>query len=231
MTTLYAHRGAAAELPENTLLSFERALEVGADALELDVHSTRDGVIVVSHDPGGERCFGVSQLICETGWDAISRWGDEKNRAPRLLDVLRAFPGVPLNVDLKAGGADAAVELLRQEKAEERVTLASFSARTLRRVRALGYKGPTGLARSEVAQLLALPASVQRGPLAPAGQAAQLPTHLAQRWIIDRCKALRLRVDVWTVNDVATAERLIALGVDGIMTDDPRLLAPTVKRR
>jgi glycerophosphoryl diester phosphodiesterase len=231
LTTLYAHRGACAELPENTLASFERALEVGADALEMDVHATRDGVIVVSHDPGGERCFGVQQLICETDWDGVSRWGSQANRAPRLLDVVRAFPGVPLNVDLKAGVADLAVELLRAERAEERVTLASFSASTLRRVRALGYKGPTGLARSEVAQLVALPASVQRGPLAPAGNAAQLPVNLAQRWLVDRCKALGLRVDIWTVNDAPTAQRLMALGVDGIMTDDPASLAPTVKRR
>src|SRR5207245_7758006 len=65
---LYAHRGAAAELPENTLPGFERALQVGADALEMDVHRTRDGVIVVSHDPDGARCCGVAQAIVATDW-------------------------------------------------------------------------------------------------------------------------------------------------------------------
>ena len=116
MTTLYAHRGAAAELPENTLPSFARALELGADALELDVHATKDGVVVVSHDPDGARLCGVAAAIHEVSFAEVSRWdaghgfvdarGGRPHAGrgigmPRLLDVLRAFPGVPLNVDLK----------------------------------------------------------------------------------------------------------------------------------
>jgi glycerophosphoryl diester phosphodiesterase len=243
MALLYAHRGAAAELPENTLPAFARALEVGARALEMDVHATRDGVLVVSHDPDGARMAGVPRAIRDVSWDEVSRWDAGQGFVdaaggrpfagkgmglPRFVDVVRAFPGTPLNVDLKASVAELAVELLRAERAEERVCLASFSAATMRRVRALGYRGTTGLARSEVAQLLALPALAQRGPLRPAGGAAQLPLSLARPWVIGRCKALGLRVDFWTANDEPTARRLLALGVDGIMTDDPRKLAPVV---
>jgi glycerophosphoryl diester phosphodiesterase len=242
--TIYAHRGAAAELPENTLPAFQRALDVGADALELDVHATRDGVIVATHDPDGLRCCGVARAVREADWSEVARWdagagftdasGARPHAGcgicvPRLVDVIRAFPGVPLNVDLKADVPDLAVELLRRERAEERTTLTSFRASTVRRVRALGYAGPTGLARNEVARLLGLPTWLQRGPLRPAGNAAQLPLRFSTRAVVERCHALGLRVDFWTANDAETARRLAALGADGIMTDDPRTVVRAVK--
>jgi glycerophosphoryl diester phosphodiesterase len=243
---LYAHRGAAAEQPENTLPSFARALELGADALEFDVHATRDGTLVVSHDPDAIRMAGVPRRFAEVGFDEVRGWDagagfrDPRGgqpfagrgiRVPSFAEVLDAFPGVPHNVDLKAPVADAAVALLRKHRAEERVCLASFQVTTLRRVRALGYAGPTSLASAEVAQLLALPALFQRGLFRPRATYAQLPTQLGLGWVIARCLALGLTVDYWTVNDPAMARRLIALGAHGIMTDDPARLVPVVKPR
>ena len=148
---------------------------------------------------------------------------------PSLEEVVTSFPGVPINVDLKIDAAALAVALLRKLDAEEQVTLASFQSSTLRKVRALGYRGPTGLGRSEVARLLSLPAAAQRGPLAPPGSAAQLPLSLAKPWIIRRCHALGLRVDYWTVNEPALATSLVALGADGIMTDDPAVIVPALR--
>jgi glycerophosphoryl diester phosphodiesterase len=241
---LYAHRGAASESPENTLPSFALALELGADALEMDVHATLDGVLVVSHDPDGTRMAGVAMPFRAVPsaevreWDAgtgfVARDGSRPFagrgiRVPTLEEVVCAFPGVPLNVDLKAPVADAAVALLRRLGAEERVCLASFQASTLRRVRALGYAGPTSLASAEVAQLLALPAVLQRSFLRPRAARAQLPISLGRAIVVARCHALGLCVDYWTVNDAALARRLIALGADGIMTDDPRTIVPAVK--
>ena len=141
-----------------------------------------------------------------------------------------SFPGVPINVDLKVDAAVPAVALLKKLGAEEQVTLASFRSSTLRKVRALGYRGPTSLGRSEVARLLSLPAVAQKGPLAPPGKAAQLPISLAQPWVIRRCHALGLRVDYWTVNEPALATSLAALGADGIMTDDPAAIVPALRR-
>src|SRR5262249_13651847 len=114
--------------------------------------------------------------------------------------------------------------------AEERVCLASFERSTIARARMLGYRGPTSLARAEVAQLLALPTLLQKGMLAPRGHAAQLPVSLAKRFVIDKCKRLGLRVDIWTVNTPSVAREVLALGVDGIMTDDPAAVAPTVRK-
>src|SRR5256885_8509171 len=93
---VYAHRGASRELPENTMAAFRRALELGADALETDVHATSDGVLVTSHDPDGARVFGVPRAIAATPWLEVRSWG-----IPSLQEVIESFPGVPINVDLK----------------------------------------------------------------------------------------------------------------------------------
>ena len=222
---IYAHRGASRELPENTMPAFRRAIERGADALETDVHVTADGVLVTSHDPDGARIFGRPSPIAVSMWAEVRAWG-----IPSLEEVVMSFPGVPINVDLKVDAAVPAVALLKKLGAEEQVTLASFRSSTLRKVRALGYRGPTSLGRSEVARLLSLPAVAQKGPLAPPGKAAQLPISLAQPWVIRRCHALGLRVDYWTVNEPALATSLAALGADGIMTDDPAAIVPALRR-
>jgi glycerophosphoryl diester phosphodiesterase len=74
-----------------------------------------------------------------------------------------------------------------------------------------------------------LPAAAQRGPLAPPGKLAQLPLSLAKQWVIQRCHSLGLRVDYWTVNDPELAKALVAMGADGIMTDDPAAIVPAVR--
>jgi glycerophosphoryl diester phosphodiesterase len=221
---IYAHRGASLELPENTMTAFRRAVDLGADALETDVHATADGVLVTSHDPDGARIFGKPRRIADCRLEEVRSWG-----VPSLEEMVLAFPGLPINVDLKVPVAELAVPLLRRLQVEERVTLASFSSATLRRVRALGYRGPTSLGRSEVARLVSLPAAAQRGPLAPPGKAAQLPLSLAQPWVIRRCHALGLRVDYWTVNEPALARGLVEMGADGIMTDDPATIVPALR--
>lgn len=241
---IYAHRGASAERPENTMPSFRRALELGADALELDIHATRDGVLVVTHDPDGRRMCGVPRRFADVTLDEARAWDAGAGfvgldgsrpfagagvRVPTFEEVIVEFAGVPLNVDLKHDLADATVALLRRLRAEARVTLASFQVRTMRRVRALGYAGPTALSRPEVAALLALPAAMCRGPFRPRAAAAQLPLSLARAWILGRMKALGLRVDYWTVDDPALARRLVALGADGIMTNDPARIVPALR--
>jgi glycerophosphoryl diester phosphodiesterase len=249
---LYAHRGAARERPENTLPAFARALELGADALELDVHMTLDGHVVVSHDPTAERMTGVRAAFREVRLAEVKRWdagigyrlGNDRPFAgrgitvPTLEEVLVTFPDVLLNIDLKQRQPSmvrATVELVRRLGAEERTTLASFSTRTMRAVRALGYRGPTALGRGEVAALLAMPEPIVT-PWLGGASAAQLPFALGglpmvRPALVRRCHALGLRLDVWTVNRPEEAERLAAMGVDGIMTDDPATLAPVLRRR
>lgn len=251
MPTLYAHRGASADLPENTIPAFLRALEVGATAIETDVHCTRDGHAVLCHDPTGEAAAGVRRAIRDTPLAELRTWDvgcgrgvrrrlaspGERFAMPTLEEALRALPDVPFNVDIKQhDGATAreVVAAVRRAGAEARVLLTSFDARTVQGVRDLGYGGPTGLGQREILRLLGLPVAVlERFPLR--GRAAQVPVsvgplRLDRRAFIDKAHRLGLEVHYWTINEPAEGERLLALGADAIMTDDPAALAPVLRR-
>lgn len=243
---LYAHRGASAERPENTMIAFQRAVDVGADALELDVHLTRDGQLVVVHDDTAARTCGVplawadldlpTAQRLDAGWGFIAADGSRPFAGqgicvPTFEQVLLAFPGVAINVDLKGERAvTAMLALVRAHHAEERVTIASFQLRTAVAVRRAGYAGPTALSQGEVASLLSLPAMLWR-QLPFTGNAAQVPTkqgpiHFDRAPFVAKCHSLGLRVDYWVVDDVADAARLLELGADGIMTNDPAKIRP-----
>ncbi len=226
--------------------AFRRALDVGANAIETDCHVTRDGHVVLAHDASGVRMAGVTRAIADATLDEVRAWDMGKRfvdrdgrrfagegfRMPMLEEALVELRGVPLNVDVKSRAADAAarvVAIVRRANATETTLLTSFDARVVRRVRALGYEGPTGLARSEVLALLCAPTRALR-VLRLRGNAAQLPhrlgpVDLGRRAIIDKCHALGLDVHYWTVNDPERARSLYAMGADGVMTDDPRALA------
>jgi glycerophosphoryl diester phosphodiesterase len=243
---LYAHRGASAERPENTMPAFQRAVEVGVDALELDVHVTRDAKLIVVHDDTAQRTCGSPLAWAEldladaqrldAGWGFVAADGSRPFAGtgisvPTFEQVLVSFPGVRVNVDLKGERAvDLALDLLRRLGAEDRVTIASFQLRTLNRVRRLGYPGETSLAQPEVGALLSLPAVLWR-QLPRTGDAAQVPTHQGpirfdRAAFVAKCHSLGLRVDYWVVDDRAEAARLLELGADGIMTNDPAAIRP-----
>jgi glycerophosphoryl diester phosphodiesterase len=238
---LYGHRGAPAHLPENTLPAFERALADGANSLEIDVHPTADGHFVVAHDPDGQRMAGVAEHIKTSTLDQVKRWNvaagtghDDlgHHSVPSLSETLEAFPYVPMSIDLKPDEPNAVAPLLEvvaRFGAEDRVTLASFSTRVVRKIRKLGYPGRTTLSKSEVAVLRFLPGLLAKWYVT--GDAAHIPvTHsgirLDGRRFIARCRALGLRVEYWVVDDPDEARRLLDLGATGIMSDDPALIAP-----
>ena len=173
---LYAHRGASAECPENTLPAFERALELGCDALEMDVHLTRDNQLIVAHDDLATRTTGAALAWStldlaaaqrlDAGWgflapDGTRPFAGRGIYAPSFAEVLNAYPDVRINVDIKGERAvEVMLTLLREHGAEQRVTLASFQTKTLVEVRRQKFAGETGLAQGEVAALLALPSIV-----------------------------------------------------------------------
>jgi glycerophosphoryl diester phosphodiesterase len=241
--TVYGHRGAPAELPENTLEGFARALEVGADAIETDVHLTACGTIVVFHDATATRTAGHDAKVAESTLAEVRTWDVGKQhpkarapfRVPTLREALRAFPEAFFNVDLKPASDElvrAAVAQVRELGAEERVRLTSFHARNVRTARRLGY-ATTGLGATEVLSLVALPAGVLER-LGPHGRAAQIPVNqgpvrLDGARFIDKCHSLGIRVDYWTIDDPREAARLFALGADGIVTNDPRTIVPVAK--
>ncbi len=247
---LYAHRGAAKELPENTLPAFRRAIEVGAGALETDVHRTRDGHVVISHDPTGERAAGIARAIRALTLDEVKAWdvgrrfreevpgvGAGPFTVPTLEELLVEVPSVRVNVDIKQHDAETAravVAVVRRLGAAGRVLLTSFDAATIAAVRALGYEGATGLGRGELLRLRFAPgAALRRWPVR--GQAAQVPVRAGPiafdgAGFVARAHAAGVEVHYWTINEPAEAERLLRVGADGIMTDDPAAIAPVLAR-
>jgi glycerophosphoryl diester phosphodiesterase len=248
MTRVYAHRGARLELPENTMPAFRRALEVGADALELDCHMTRDGVVVVAHDETGSRTANVAREIRACSFEDVRSWdvgwgfsdraapmsstrpfAAKGFRIPALSELLEELPHARLNIDAKQEEPDmvpALLRTIRRHGAEERVHLASFSSKNLGKIRARGYRGGVSLGPREVMLLRLAPrAALRLGALG--GTRAQIPRHhgpirLDAARFIAKAHALGVAVDYWTINDADEARLLVERGADGIVTDDPR---------
>lgn len=236
------HRGAAAHAPENTLVSFARALDDGADALELDVRVTADGVPVVHHDAVLERttdgrgAVGAHTLAELRRLDAGARFTRDGGRThpyrgtgvvvPTLAEVLTTFPATSLIVEIKTASASAAVRaLLERHGAERRCVVASFVAAALDPFRGTAFA--LGATQRDVARLLAATLRGARLGAAPAYQVASVP----RRWrrlplpIAGFVRLLRpwgRTVHVWTVDDPAVAAVLWRGGVQGVISNDPR---------
>lgn len=215
---IIAHRGAPRAYTENTLPSFRCAIDGGADAIELDVHTTLDGVVVVHHDPLlsdarlGRREPG--RAIASLRWDELDALRHEGHeRVPRLADVLAlAADQATVYVEVKAPHIEAAViDVIRA--AHARAAIHSFDHRVSRRVRELSDQIATGILLSSylIDPVAALRAASARD--------------LWQQWelideeLVTRAHGAGARVIAWTVNDLDVAEMLRAMGVDGICSD------------
>jgi glycerophosphoryl diester phosphodiesterase len=215
--------------------------------LETDVHTTSDGHFILSHDPSGLRMAKVNKAIGECTLAEVKSWdigrgfvdasggrasADQGIRAPTLEEMLTECADALLNVDIKEAPPRVLprlLELIERHGATERVLLSSFSGITLRRIRELGYPGPTGMGRLEVARLALLPPVAVR-LLGVAGDRVQVaPRHYFKRFdtkqFIDKSHNLGLAVDFWVINRRVQASELLEIGADGIMTDDPRAIA------
>jgi glycerophosphoryl diester phosphodiesterase len=223
----FAHRGGAAAGDENTAAAFERAIKLGYRYVETDVHATADGVPVVIHDPRLDRVAGRPGRVASLTWADLStvRVGGAA-AVPRLDEVLDAWPEIRFNVDVKDDRVvGPAVDAVRRTAAEDRVLLASFSDARLNRVRALAGPrvatslGMRGIARLRIASTAGLPLRLPSSVVA-----AQIPvrhrriTVLTPRFLA-YLHRLGLAVHVWTIDDPNEMNKLLDMGVDGIMTD------------
>jgi glycerophosphoryl diester phosphodiesterase len=229
-----AHRGASRERPENTLAAFERALELGVDGVELDVHLTRDGHPVVIHDerldrttdgsgPVGDHTLAELRRLDAGAWFDAAYRGE---RIPTLAEVLERVGRHPLliNIELKTDriaypGLERRVgAILERAGCVERAVVSSFRPATLRKIR-------------EAAPSVRIGLLYARPLIAPVRKALRLgatslhpPHFLTPASLVRRAHGSGLRVFCWTVNDLAVAHRLIAAKVDGLITDDPATL-------
>jgi len=252
---IFGHRGAAGEFPENTLLSFERALECGATCLETDIHASRDGHLVLFHDESLERTTNGRGLLKECtlaelkSLDAGYRFRPDRGashpfrgvglRIPTLEEFFSRFPGVKVTLEMKQ--AEPAVEKQLLELTArlgrlEDVLIASEHDVIMKRVRRLRADVATSFSSIEVAAFLGKRKLSPSSPYAPPGQALQVPAQwkgvpLVTEPFIRAAHDLCIEVHVWTVNEAVEMEKLLDLGVDGIMTDFPGRLAALLRSR
>ena len=217
------HRGAKRELPENTIAAFKRAFDRGADAIELDVHATSDGVVVVHHDPtlgGGFRGF-AGRAIAELDWRTLASASESAaTRIPTLNDVFAIVPqGGTVYVEIKGSGIEALVAQV-VSSARIRSAVHSFDHQCIELMRGLAPTVPRGiLIDQEKADTDVLAA------MARAGARDVWPEWtMIDRALVERVHGAGGRVIAWTVNDITTAATLVGMGVDGVCTDDVRIL-------
>lgn len=228
---VFAHRGGSALAPENTIAAFDNGLALGADGLELDVHLSRDGVVVVHHDRTLDRTTALRGPVASHGADELARAD-----VPRLADVLARYRDARVVVELKVNHpelAQAVVKVVRAAGAVERVCLGSFGLRVLRAARALEPAIATSGAREEVRW--ALYRSWCRWPVRRvAYQGYQVPewtgsTRVVSRRFVADARSAGLAVQVWTVDEEADARRLLSYGVTALITDRPDRIVPLVR--
>ncbi len=224
---LIGHRGASGEYPENTLLAFDQALAQGADALELDVRVSADGIPVVIHDATVDRTTDGAGPVAGYSADALGRLDAGAGESvPLLAEVLDRYADTPLVVELKERAAGPAVAgLLRRHGAANRVLVGAFDGGALRPF----ARAPFARAASRAETALCWAAS--RLGLVPPGRFAAftVPERHGLVTVVDRAfvRAARRRgrpVHVWTVDDPVEAARLRGLGVAGIITNFPARL-------
>ncbi len=238
----FAHRGGAEVHPENTLVAFAAAIDLGYRYLETDVHATADGVLVAFHDDRLDRVTDRRGMVAELPWSEV-RLARVAGREPiiRFEELLEAFPAARINVDPKHDAAVAPlIAALRTGGSLERVCVGSFSDRRLTEVRrTLGPELCTSLGTREVAALRlgAWGLRLFRDRLARRqGRCVQIPRRgygisLVGPALIRTAHDLGLPVHVWTVNEPAEMGRLLDLGVDGLMTDRPAVLRDVLLAR
>ena len=249
-----AHRGDSDKFPENTLASFEAGLSAGSGGLELDVHMTLDGYIVVIHDDTVDRTTNGAGFVRDTtivglqDLDAGYRFSPESDYpyrgrglyVPTLSEVLNRFPRAFVNLEIKEArpGIEAAVlGVIRDAGARNRVLVAAADHGIMRRFRRVsGGRVSTSASQREIRVFFLLAKMRLEGLLRPSYDALQVPVRYGGLEIVtprfvEAAHRLGVRVDVWTINDPAEMRRLLDLGVDTIMTDRPGELAKVLAGR
>lgn len=249
------HRGAAGEVPENTLASFERAVADGVAILESDVHPTRDGEVVLLHDEELDRTTdGTGPVAAHSlaelrALDAGFRFSPDGRRfpfrgrglrIPTLADALEAFPNLRFNLEIKErmpGLIERTLDLVAGR--EERTLLAAADDAIMADLRAaVARRGSKIAIGASAGDVLAFVRAALDGVAPPPGpMALQVPPDFGGRPLVtprfvEHAHAHGLHVHVWTVNDPAEIERLLDLGVDGVVSDFPaRVVAAIAARR
>jgi glycerophosphoryl diester phosphodiesterase len=239
---IFAHRGARRAAPENTLPAFAAALEMGADGIELDVHRTADGRLVVIHDFFVDKTTDGHGEVARMTYDEIARLDAGSHFAP-------AFAGTPvptlaqvlelvgsrcrINIEVKSmhpygdDASDAVASVIRHANLYDQVIVSSFNPITLVKLRHLDPRIALGMLYDN--EMPAFFRSIWAGP--PIRPEAQHPHYrLVDADYMTWARSLGAQVNTWTVNEPAEAQRLARLGVTTLITDVPDVLIASLIR-
>lgn len=241
-----AHRGFVPPdsegVQENTLAAFAAATAAGARYLESDCHLTADGVVVLFHDDDLQRVAGIAKKVSETTVAELTRIMADRGGLATAADALAAFPDARFNLDVKADGAAAPLGAIVARHAD-RVLITSFSDRRRRAALTAAVHAGGTPATSAGREVIFTALAAQRAGshallrrVLRGIDAVQVPErHGAVRIMSTRfvraVQATGTEVHVWTVNDSADMHRLLAAGVDGIVTDRTDLALSAVRLR
>jgi glycerophosphoryl diester phosphodiesterase len=253
---LFGHRGNSFDYPENTLPAFADALTSGTPYLELDIRTCKDGQVVVIHDETLLRTCGVNRPVtdlsltdlqnCDAGATFTPDDGQTYPhrgrgiKVPTLEEVFHAFPEALFNIEIKQqmpAMETALLELIQRTGKTARVLLAAENDTVMNRLRPLckTLEIPTSFSYGELVTFFAWLQSGGREDYHPPAQALQIPEtyegkSLVTPQTVAAAHALGLEMHVWTVNETSDMERLLSMGVDGLMSDRPALLRQTAAR-
>jgi len=231
-----AHRGGAAERPENTMPAFAAAVAMGYRYVETDVHATADGTLLVFHDHSLDRVTDMRGDVGGLTYSTVRKARVQGEPIPVLEDVLGTWPELRVHIDAKHDLAvPALAAAVERTAAHDRVCVGSFSDRRVAQLRRLtGGKVCTWMGRREIFALRVASLRVP-APRSSAG-CAQVPVRQGRLPLVDRrfVEAAHRRgvgVHVWTIDDSDEMGRLLDLGVDAILSDRPTVLKDVFTRR
>ena len=229
-----AHRGGAEESYENTTESFEYSQLLGCEFIETDVQVSSDGIPYIFHDDDLKRILNKPVRFDSLSSNEI----DDLNifnscKIPKLSDTLLRFPNLCFQIDFKTDEVVMpALDVINDMNVFDRVCIASFSSKRLQNVRSLYPDLCISMGPNEVFKTLLASLNLYKGEIP--GDCLQIPMSyygikIVSKRFVDFVHSRGLKIMIWTINDIKTFKYLIDLGVDGIITDKPKLLFQTIE--
>ena len=229
-----AHRGGAEESYENTTESFEYSQLLGCEFIETDVQVSSDGIPYIFHDDDLKRILNKPvrfDSLSSNEIDDLSIFNSCK--IPKLSDTLLRFPNLCFQIDFKTDEVVMpALDVINDMNVFDRVCIASFSSKRLQKVRSLYPDLCISMGPNEVFKTLVASLNLFKGEIP--GDCLQIPMSyygikIVSKRFVDFVHSRGLKIMIWTINDIKTFKYLIDLGVDGIITDKPKLLFQTIE--
>ena len=224
-----AHRGGSIEAPENTIESFEYSIKLGSSYIETDVQLSSNGIPYIFHDNDLKRLFGKNIIFNSLHSDEIDELKlFDKYKIPTLESTLQKFPDTLFQIDVKTDEVVLpTMEVIKKTNSTDKVCIASFSSKRLKQVHKLYPEICLSMGPFEVMKLLLASFGLYRKKVP--GNCLQIPIYqygikLVTKRFINYIHSIGLKIHVWTINDEDTMQKLIDLGVDGIITDRPKAL-------